>query len=914
MIRDIYLVHHSHTDIGYTNHPETVMANQRAYLRRAMRLAEKHAGNLQPFKWTVEALLTLEDFLRTASPAEIERLQALHRAGLIDFGGLWGNWSPLADVQILAETIGVAARLRREYGFAIEYALNCDVTGLPWGIVELLLDGGFRGLAMAMNRTMARDPQPRPRGFWWAGPSGRKLLTWHGDHYGIGQHFGVPRVKTSAGWVMDLEASIPKLRGYLAGLEARRYPHDFALLQITSTFMYDNGGPHEDLVHFVTDWNARDEALPQLRMATLKDFFDRLAQETALQAQSGDWTDWWTQGFAASSFETALGRQAHVRWFAARELGALLSGLRPPFTPDPADEEHALRSLALFDEHTWGMDESVTHPSSPNTRGALTYKYHLAYAANAAITRLAQAGLRDLAARLPQSTEPRVLVFNPLPWPRRAPLYLPRVSSTSWALPNLERNLELAAPHAGVNLGVDYGQVDLPAGGYVTVPLRTAGPVSPQPGFSLEGMAEVKAPDFIPAIAPGLAATTGVTSDGWTLANRFYALRLDPASGAIVSLVSQTDGREWVDHSTPWRLGHYVYETNRSPRGRRDMQITMAAGADFDRQPFLAPRRRGADSVLDCRFVPGVGKGRLALRLQAPGAHDLRFQVILYEDEPWIDLIYDLDKLAVTEPESVYVVFPLALAQPAAFYDTAGAVVQAEAEQLPYACRDFYFIQRWAALNDGNRGATLISPEAALVHFGGFTNHQYRPRLEMGQPNLVSWLMNNHWMTAYPASQQGWTRFTYRLILHTGPFDRAAAARAAAEFCAPPLCGPLIDHPAGLMERAFGFAPHLPPSASLLRLEPASVLLAAARPIPGGLELVLQETGGRSTAFLLEFGLSLPLRAHWLGSDGQESDGSELTVQQNRVQGMLEARRTRFLRVEFSQPTSSLGLGAKGSS
>jgi hypothetical protein len=344
------------------------------------------------------------------------------------------------------------------------------------------------------------------------------------------------------------------------------------------------------------------------------------------------------------------------------------------------------------------------------------------------------------------------------------------------------------------------------------------------------------------------------------------------------------------------------------------MQVTMESQPDFDRQPFLAPLRRGPDRVLDCRTVPGAGKGRLALRLQCPGAHAMHFQVVLYDDEPWIDLIYDIDKTAVTEPESVYVTFPLALARPAAFYDTAGAVVQAEAEQLPYACRDFYFIQRWAALNDGARGATLISPDAALVHFGGFTNHQYRPRLEMSQPSLVSWLMNNHWMTAYPVSQQGWTRFTYRIILHAGPFDPAAAARTAAEFCTPPLCGPLLDRPAGLLEREAAFAPHLPERASLLSLEPASVLLAAARPIPGGLELVLQETGGRSTAFSLEFGLSLPLRAHWLGSDGQESDGSELTVQQNRVRGMLEARRTRFLSVEFAQPASSPGVGAEESS
>lgn len=905
MIKEIFLVHHSHTDIGYTNFPETVIANQRAYLRRAMFLAEKYvvpAGATgQPFKWTVEALLTLEDFLRRAAPAEIDRLRALNRAGLIEFGGLYGNWSPLADVQILAETLRAAERLRRDYGLTIDVALNCDVTGLPWGIVELLLDSGFRGLAMAMNRTMARDPQPRPRGFWWAGPSGRRLLTWHGEHYGIVQHFGIPRVKTAGGWVVDMATSLRKLHGYVQDLEARGYPYDFALCQITSTFMYDNGGPHEDLVQFVNTWNECGFT-PRLRTATLAEFFNRLEQEPGLAVQSGDWTDWWTQGFAASAAETSLGRQTHPRLFGTRVLGGLLGSLPRPFTPDPADEERAVSALELFDEHTWGMDESITHPSSPNTRGALGYKFQLAYAASAAVTRLAQAALRELAARLPQGdpAQPHLIAFNPLPWARRAPLYLPRVSSTSWALPNLERSLELAAPHASVTLGVDYGMVELPAGGYVSLPLRTAGPISPRPNFSLESMADVREPSLLPELAPGLEPASGVTAGPWTLENRFYCLRIDSTSGAIASLVSKSDGHEWVDHSTTWRLGQYVYEINRSPRGRADMQVTMQSGPDFDRQSDLSPDRRGPEAVLDCRFVPGAGKARLALHLQAPGAADLRMQVIFYEDEPWIDLIYDIDKLPVTRPESVYVTFPIALHQPRGCFNTTGAVVQAETEQLPYACRDFYYIQSWAGLQDDTRGCVLVSPDAALLHFGGFSNHTYQAQLAMGQPNLVSWLMNNHWMTAYPASQQGWARFSYRLLLHQGPFDPAGAARAAAEFTCPPMCAPLTDRPAGLLERAFDFDPHLPASASLFSLEPAAVQVAAARPVPGGLELALQEVSGRDSSFELCFGQSRLARAEWRGSAGQPLTGPTLSVEGGCVRGLLEARRVRFLSVEFS--------------
>ena len=45
-IRDVLLVHHSHTDIGYTNYQDSVFAMNREYLRRAMDLAEAYADGL----------------------------------------------------------------------------------------------------------------------------------------------------------------------------------------------------------------------------------------------------------------------------------------------------------------------------------------------------------------------------------------------------------------------------------------------------------------------------------------------------------------------------------------------------------------------------------------------------------------------------------------------------------------------------------------------------------------------------------------------------------------------------------------------------------------------------------------------------------------------------------------------------
>ncbi|HWQ15244.1 MAG TPA: glycoside hydrolase family 38 C-terminal domain-containing protein, partial [Roseiflexaceae bacterium] len=730
-IREVLLLHHSHTDIGYTNHQETVFANQRAYLRRALELAERYADGApgEQFKWTCETTILAEDFLRHATSAEVERLQALHRRGLIDFGGMYCNVTPLFTADMLARTLEVAGALRRDYGLEVRYALNCDVNGQSWGLVELLLDAGFEGIAMAINRVMARDPQPRPAAFRWQGPSGRSILAWHGEHYGYGHYCGIPRARVGGRWVYDPALAREQLAAYMDGLAQKRYPFDFLYFQITSTFMWDNGGPHEELVRFVREWNARGWQ-PRMRLVGLAELFARLAAqpEAALPLASGEWTDWWSHGVASSAYETALARRAHGRLFAAAGLAALLRGL-PGAPLYPQEEDRAAwRGLALYDEHTWGGFDSITFPDSANARGQWHRKAGYAYEGTAAATRLAQRALNDLAARLPQPEGLHALVYNPLPWPRRAPLLLPRLTPTGWEQADLERRLELCDPHGPHPPVVDYGVVDLPACGYAAVLLAVEAP-DPQElvvGSDTVRIHAPQPPQLVPRPPRGQDPATAVRHHGWTLANRFYRLALDPASGAVRSLVDAASGHEWVDASTPWRLGHYIYETNRSPRGRGDMQLqyTYPAVPDYDRQADLAPERAGPSRVRSVAFVPGLGSGRLALQLEAPGAAELHLQVVLYDELPWIDLVYDLKKLPVTDPESVYIAFPLSLDAPAAHYEAAGAIVRAEEQQIAIACRDFYAVQNWVDISDPQRGMTVALPDAPIVHFGGFTNHR----------------------------------------------------------------------------------------------------------------------------------------------------------------------------------------------
>jgi len=125
-IRSVDIVHHTHLDVGYTALPSVVRADQVRYLDAAIDCCR--ADPL--FRWTVETLVELDDWWRTASAERRAALQWLVRAGRIDVMGLpfnqtaflnaieWRqmmNWIPPAVWQ----SLGIRA------------AMQDDVNGFP---------------------------------------------------------------------------------------------------------------------------------------------------------------------------------------------------------------------------------------------------------------------------------------------------------------------------------------------------------------------------------------------------------------------------------------------------------------------------------------------------------------------------------------------------------------------------------------------------------------------------------------------------------------------------------------------------------------------------------------------------------------------------------------------------------------
>lgn len=388
-IRHIDIIHHSHTDVGYTDMPSMTRELQVRFLDAAL-----EACLLNPsFRWTVEATVTLDDWWKAMNAQRRSELVRMVQLGRMDVMALPFNQAPFMDARQWKAALdwlpGELQKLLKPRA-----AMQNDVNGFPRAGAMLLLDRGIRHLLMGINADMGGPPFRRPSAFVWKMPDGRKMFVWLGDHYGtaysyfetarwqFGQAKGAStmlrppyagdHLKTDEASLKQCQANLLKR---LEKLEAEGYSYPRLILSYTNQWRYDNDPPFPPLAAFIDAWN-RLGLQPTLRFATATQAVEDMEKAVAAEVPTyeGEWTDWWANGNASGPRELAASR------LAKRRLAAALS---PVWGPSNARIEQRVsqmvRDLCLFDEHTWGANVSVSEPYSLDTQAQYTEKSLLAY-------------------------------------------------------------------------------------------------------------------------------------------------------------------------------------------------------------------------------------------------------------------------------------------------------------------------------------------------------------------------------------------------------------------------------------------------------------------------------------------------------------------------------------------------------
>ena len=101
-------------------------------------------------------------------------------------------------------------------------------------------------------------------------------------------------------------------------------------------------------------------------------------------------------------------------------------------------------------------------------------------------------------------------------------------------------------------------------------------------------------------------------------------------------------------------------------------------------------------------------------------------------------------------------------------------------------------MQRWLDISNDKEGVTWCSLDAPLFEYGNMTANldtkwgnkgAWVNKLEPSS-TVYSWVMNNHWITNFPLTQDGPVSFRYRVLPHGG-YDAITANRFGMEQARP---------------------------------------------------------------------------------------------------------------------------------
>jgi alpha-mannosidase len=551
-IKEIQLVSHTHTDFGFTDYPDTVFRHHNRIIDRAIDICEAEAGRDEraQFRWTCEVAAITANWFRSASSRQKDRFLALHRDGRMGVGGMLVHWTPLITPANAARSMRTIDFLRRQCELDVNIAWQCDVNGLGWHWVDLLIDMGMDGMVLAPNPHRGMPFETQQRVFNWQAPSGRTLLALHGWHYSVG----------AWGFFLgddDMDKTQSAIDRMLGNLERRGgYDFETILCQVTNPAAIDNGFP-TNISAFVERWNAEGRT-PMLRLATLDQAVSALKADAAIKdipTWRGDWSDYWVDGVGSTAYETALNRASERHLPALELIGALRDGGEPGLLARAAD------ALQFYDEHTWGAFCSVIGPDSPFTRSHLSWKTGRAYEGFALVQEALAEEARGLAR---ERTGGPVENDFPIRRGQQGPTAIEEQSYyvlNTGSVPLKVRwpvtwDYGGAAPQTilHAHLSDEYHQgMKVDRQGFASSPTHVI---------------EVDLPPFGEAVVKPIAVTQSEAGmgDGY-IETAAFRLEVDLRDGSIASLRRKSDGMECVDAGRP--MGRLIYEALKDPARSR---------------------------------------------------------------------------------------------------------------------------------------------------------------------------------------------------------------------------------------------------------------------------------------------------------------------------------------------------------
>lgn len=266
-IKTVYVVHHSHTDIGYTDLQERVIAIQVNYIKTVLSMMRQ--SEYADFRWNCETLYCVEEFWKQASEEDRADFARFVKEGKIGISANYLNFNDLVNADVFGKRLAKWQDKLQPFGTKIHTAMAADVNGFSMGYRDAMIENGVEFFFTNVHCHHGMYPlYQNQNAFFWENASGKRLLVWNGEHYNLGNVLGL-QPNHAVNWMMrnrlgeDADAGTSysdqlhtNLDKYLTECETEGYPYDFIVTAVSGVFS-DNAPPSAEIMETIRAYNEK---------------------------------------------------------------------------------------------------------------------------------------------------------------------------------------------------------------------------------------------------------------------------------------------------------------------------------------------------------------------------------------------------------------------------------------------------------------------------------------------------------------------------------------------------------------------------------------------------------------------------------------------------------------------------------
>lgn len=672
-----------------------------------------------------------------------------------------------------------------------------DINGWGYGYSQALYDSGIKRFYTSIHNHHGFVPfKKKQMPFYWQTPNKDKILVWHGDVYNQGNVAKLmPNVIANHENGFSTEAIIDEERlhyakewldDHLSSIRTQGYDFDFLPI-LTKGLLVDNAPPNKHIMEAIKRFNEMFGDDMFIELIGINDFFDKIENmDLPIETYSGDWPDWWSDGYMSSPKSVSLYKEAQ------RNYQKILSLQKEKHTFDAVKLDLLEYNLMMFSEHTWGYFTSVSEPWNKMTSKLDSRNQMFSAIANKISDELLDEYKESNGEMMKAAGRPmRYKVKNPYNYKRTemVKLYVnwweDFIVEKGYKLFNLKTNEELHYQE----LLVDQKSrkevntlITLEPYEDVVLEIRKCTDVIRKmpldPLFTRDETYDYRSPYL----------DNDLYASQFVIESPFMKISFEKDLG-VTEFIDKTRNKSLIREDLEHPLFSPVYEVNKVEYKYKFEPSEMAeVRRNIGRNRKLFSATRFSGQLINTKVVEtGPLLSKVQLKYQLEGTIYSVVELTLYKDKPQLDISYICGKETVWEPENLYLSLPLTYSSKEVLWVQKGGVdIRPRIDQLPGTLTSFYTMNNGYSLVSEDGSMSIASLDSPILHVGSIKPSEIILHEDCNQKNTdiqYSWLMNNYWETNFNTSLGGFYQYDFSLFIDNTIKTKEKAIKKVDDLC-----------------------------------------------------------------------------------------------------------------------------------